>query len=62
MLSRRIKDGSLQVDEVKDGILAFDNEARQLTFAAGKEGVFRYTSQRNAARDLLSRFANSLHK
>lgn len=62
VLSQRIKDGSLRVDEVKDGILAFDNEARRITFAAGKEGGFRYTSQRNGARSLLLRFANSLHK
>lgn len=57
-----IKDRSLQVSEVINGILAFDKQARRIAFSVDKNGTFRYSSQHNAARELLLSFANSLHR
>lgn len=57
-----LSDRSLSANEIKLGILAFDEAAQRLALVAGKKGAFSYPSTQNRARDSLITFARSLHR
>jgi hypothetical protein len=52
----------LSAQDIKLGILAFDECAQRLSLVAGKTGGFDYPSSGNRARDSLITFARSLHR
>lgn len=52
----------LSANDIKLGILAFDETAQRLSLVAGKNGEFVYPHVANRARDSLITFARSLHR
>ncbi len=57
-----IKSRQIAVNDLKNGILAFDDAAQRLALVSGKGGPFQYPLQGNHARDSLITFARSLHR
>lgn len=57
-----IKNRTIPVQDVKNGILAFDGAAQRLALVAGKGGTFQYPLLGNHPRDSLITFASSLHR
>lgn len=50
------------VQDLKNGILAFDEICQQLALVIGKDAPFHYPLDGNRARDLLITYARSLHR
>ncbi len=55
-------DRSLSANDIKLGILAFDESSQRLALVSGKKGEFSYPATSNRARDSLITFARSLHR
>lgn len=60
-LGRWVRDRKRTAQEIKLGILAFDEVAQRLAIAGGVGGPFRYPL-RDRARDSLITFARALHR
>ena len=61
-LRKALVDRTLSANDIKLGILAFDESAQRLAMVAGKNGSFTYAHAGNRARDSLITFARSLHR
>lgn len=57
-----IRARGVPVQDVKNGILAFDGAAQRLALVSGKGGPFQYPLHGNHARDSMITFASSLHR
>jgi hypothetical protein len=57
-----IRSRVISVNDIKNGILAFDGAAQRLAIVSGKNGPFSYITRGNHARDSLITFARSLHR
>jgi hypothetical protein len=57
-----IRGRTISVQDLKNGILAFDDAAQRLALVSGKGGPFQYPLAGNHARDSLITFARSLHR
>lgn len=57
-----IRSRAVSVNDIKNGILAFDAAAQRLAIVSGKNGPFQYATRVNHARDSLITFARSLHR
>jgi hypothetical protein len=57
-----IRSRVVPVQDMKNGILAFDGAAQRLALVSGKGGPFQYPLHGNHARDSLITFASSLHR
>jgi hypothetical protein len=61
-LMKELATRAITAQELKLGILAFDEACQRLAIAAGKGGPFRYSTTENRARDSMITFARSLHR
>lgn len=57
-----IKTRQIGVQDIKNGIHAFDGAAQRLAIVSGKNGPFLYPLRGNHARDSLITFGSSLHR